>query len=142
MPEAISTFIFSADRWNKRYLSLSPGIAVIPQLRIRSICRLECLRFDCGGILQRNPVAENGLLIHVYLIPETRSEGPYFYSVYTRFWLCYICVIRLSAADNALYLSVPFLFQICHPPLCIPWKEIKIGRTKFLWRQFIVFMLG
>jgi hypothetical protein len=34
----------------------------------KAICLLECLRFDCMGILQRNPVAENGFLIHVYLI--------------------------------------------------------------------------
>jgi len=33
-------------------------------------CILECLRFDCRGILQQDPVVEYGFLIHVYLIAK------------------------------------------------------------------------
>lgn len=73
---------------------------------------------------------------------ETRSAGPFFYTVYTRFWGHYSSVIRITSADDALYLSVLFLFRIGHPPLCIPWKEIKIGKTKFLWRKYVVLTLG
>jgi len=32
--------------------------------------------------------------------------------------------------------------RIGHPPLCIPWKEIKIGKTKFLWQRYVVLTLG
>lgn len=73
---------------------------------------------------------------------EARSAGPFFYSVYTRFWTHYSSVIRIAAAEDALYLSVLFLFRIGHPPLCIPWKEIQLAKAKFLWRQYIVLTLG
>lgn len=72
----------------------------------------------------------------------TKRTGPFFYSVYMRFWGRYSSVIRLIAAENALYLSVLFLFRIGHPPLCIPWSEIKLGQTKFLWRRYVVLTLG
>jgi len=73
---------------------------------------------------------------------ETRSAGPFFYTVYMRFWGHYSSVIRMTAAADALYLSVFFPFRIGHPPLCIPWGEIKIGRTKFLWMRYVVLTLG
>jgi hypothetical protein len=73
---------------------------------------------------------------------ETKSAGPFFYTVYTRFWTHYSSVIGITAAEDALYLSVLFLFRIGHPPLCIPWEEIKIGRTKFFWRRYVVLTLG
>jgi hypothetical protein len=73
---------------------------------------------------------------------ETKSAGPFFYTVYMRFWGHYSGVIRMTAAEDALYLSVLFLFRIGHPPLCIPWKEIQFGRTKFFWRQYVVLTLG
>jgi hypothetical protein len=54
----------------------------------------------------------------------------------------YSSVIHLIAAEDALYLSVLFLFRVGHPPLCIPWKEIQFGRTKFFFRRYIVLTLG
>jgi len=59
-----------------------------------------------------------------------------------RFRVNYSSVIRLIAADDALYLSVLFLFRVGHPPLCIPWKEIQFGRTKFFWWRYVVLILG
>ncbi len=73
---------------------------------------------------------------------ETKSAGPFFLTVYTRFSGHYSSVIRLTAAEDALYLSVLFLFRIGHPPLCIPWKEIKFSRIKFLWLRYVVLTLG
>ena len=73
---------------------------------------------------------------------ETRSAGPFFYTVYTRFWSHYSSVIRLVATKDALYFSVLFLFRIGHPPLCIPWNEIGIGRTRRFFRHYIVLTLG
>jgi hypothetical protein len=73
---------------------------------------------------------------------ETRSAGPFFYTVYMRFWGHYSSIIRMVAADDALYLSVFFPFRVGHPPLCIPWKEIQLGRTKFLWMRYVVLTLG
>src|SRR6266700_1270862 len=53
---------------------------------------------------------------------EIKTAGPFFYSVYTRFWGHYSSVIRLTAAEDALYLSVLVLFRAGHPPLRIPWN--------------------
>jgi hypothetical protein len=73
---------------------------------------------------------------------EVKTAGPYFYTVYMRFWSHYSSIIRLRAAADALYLSVLFLFRLGHPPLSIPWQEIKFGRTRFLWRRYVVLTLG
>jgi hypothetical protein len=72
----------------------------------------------------------------------TKSAGPFFYTVYMRFWCHYSSIIRMTAADDALYLSVLFLFRVGQPPLCIPWSEIQFGRTKYFWRPYIVLTLG
>jgi hypothetical protein len=61
---------------------------------------------------------------------ETKSAGPFFYVVYMRLWSHYSSVIRLTAAPDALYASVVFLFRIGHPPFCIPWAEIQFSSTK------------
>ena len=73
---------------------------------------------------------------------QTRSAGPFFYTVYMRYWGHYSSIIRMTAADDALYLSVLFPFRVGHPPLCIPWKEIQFGRTKFFFRRYVVLTLG
>ena len=73
---------------------------------------------------------------------EIRSAGPFFYTVYMRFWGHYSSVIRLTAASDALYVSILFPFRIGHPPLRIPWDEIRFGRTKFFFRTNIVLTLG
>jgi hypothetical protein len=72
---------------------------------------------------------------------HTESAGPFFYGVKMR-WTNYANVVRLVAAEDAIYISVLFLLRLSHPPLRIPWTEIKIGRTKFLWRRYIVLTLG
>jgi hypothetical protein len=72
----------------------------------------------------------------------TKSAGPFFYTVYMRFWGHYGSVIRMTAAGEALYLSVPFLFRIGHPPLCVPWNEIQFSRTKYFFRPYVVLTIG
>jgi hypothetical protein len=73
---------------------------------------------------------------------EFLQAGPLFYSVYLRFWGHYSSVVRVISATDALYLSVLLPFRPGHPPLRIPWNEITLGRTKFLWQKFIVLTLG
>ncbi len=73
---------------------------------------------------------------------ETRTAGPWFYGVSMRFWGNYSSVIRLTAAEDALYPSVLFPFRCGHPPLCIPWTEIKLSRAKLLWRRYVLLTLG
>ncbi|MGA3082056.1 MAG: hypothetical protein ABSD44_11815 [Terracidiphilus sp.] len=72
----------------------------------------------------------------------TNSAGPFPYTVYTRYWSHYNCIIRMTAAGDALYLSVIFLLRIGHPSLCIPWREIQFSRTKYFWRSYVVLTLG
>jgi hypothetical protein len=59
-----------------------------------------------------------------------------------RFRIGYGNVIRLTAAEDALYLSILLLFRIGHPPLRIPWQDVQFGRSKFLWQQYVVLTLG
>jgi hypothetical protein len=73
---------------------------------------------------------------------EIKSVGPFFYTVYMRFWGHYSSVIRLTAAADALYASMLLPFRIGHPPLQIPWNEIQIGKAKFLWRPYVLLTLG
>jgi len=73
---------------------------------------------------------------------ETRSAGPFFYTVYMRFWGHYSSVIRITDADDGLYLSVLFLFRVGHPPLSIPWKEIEVSQTRRFWQNYVVLTLG
>ena len=73
---------------------------------------------------------------------ETRTAGPWFYTIYMRFWGHYSSVIRLTATQDALFASVLPPFRVGHPPLRIPWNEITFGRTKYFFRRYIVLTLG
>jgi hypothetical protein len=47
--------------------------------------------------------------------------------------------MRMTTAEDGLYLSMSFISRIAHPPLAIPWNEIQIRPAKFLWiRQFVL----
>lgn len=47
--------------------------------------------------------------------------------------------MRMTTAEDGLYLSMPLISRIAHPPLAIPWSEIQIRGARFLWiRQFVL----
>ncbi|MGH9561748.1 MAG: hypothetical protein ACRD3S_09865 [Terracidiphilus sp.] len=73
---------------------------------------------------------------------ETKTAGPLFYTIYMRGWIHYSGGVRLTAASDALYASVLFLLRVGHPPLRIPWSEIRFGQTTFFFRSYIVLKLG
>ena len=73
---------------------------------------------------------------------DVRSAGPFFYTVMMRFRVGYGNVIRITASADALYFSILFPFRLGHPPLSIPWGEIKMRRTQFLWLRFVTLTLG
>ncbi len=73
---------------------------------------------------------------------ETKTAGPFFYTVYMRWWSKYSSMVRLAAASDALYASVLFPLRVGHPPLRIPWDEIQFARTKFFFRSYIALTLG
>jgi hypothetical protein len=69
---------------------------------------------------------------------DVLTAGPFFYTVYFRWWCHYGSAIRMTAADDALYLSVIFLIRIGHPTLRIPWDEIKFSRDSWLFMKSCV----
>jgi hypothetical protein len=72
---------------------------------------------------------------------ETRSAGLFPYSVQMRF-TNYNFIIRITAAEDALYLSMFFLLRIGHPPLRIPWNEIQFSTTKSFGMLLVVLTFG
>jgi hypothetical protein len=73
---------------------------------------------------------------------DTRRAGPFSYGVQLRFRVNYSGVIRMITAYDALYVSAVFPFRFGHPPLCIPWDEVRGRRAKLLWHRFVILTLG
>jgi|ERR1035441_646988 hypothetical protein len=75
-------------------------------------------------------------------VGETRTTKSSFDPVTMRFRSNYGGMIRLTAAEDALYLSVFILFRFGHPPLRIPWNEIEFSTCKYFSRDYVVLTLG
>lgn len=73
---------------------------------------------------------------------DVRTAGPLFHTVYGRYGVKYNSVIRMTAASDALYISVFAPFRAGHPPLRVPWEEIRIVPVKKGLRSLIVLSLG
>ncbi len=50
--------------------------------------------------------------------------------------------LTLGCNQRGLYLAIMPLFRFRHPPLLIPWEEIKISRKKILFFSYVRFGLG
>jgi hypothetical protein len=59
-------------------------------------------------------------------------------------WLThYGSCLRLGTNRDGLYLAVLFLFRFMHPPLLVPWSEIKVRRKKrWLFGEYVTFTMG
>jgi len=58
-------------------------------------------------------------------------------------WLAnYNNVLTLGVGQQGLYLASMFLFRFMHPPLLIPWSEIKVHRKKGWFFEYVTFTLG
>jgi hypothetical protein len=73
---------------------------------------------------------------------EVKTAGPFSYTVYMRFWSHYSGVVRLAAAEDGLYASVLTIFRLGHPPLRIPWDEIRFSRARYILLKRIQLTLG
>lgn len=51
-------------------------------------------------------------------------------------------VLTLGANRDGLYLASMFLFRFMHPPLFIPWGEIKVRRSKGWFFEYATFTMG
>jgi hypothetical protein len=54
----------------------------------------------------------------------------------------YSSCIRMAAAADGLYLSMLFFLRIGHPPLRVPWNEIRLSRTRSFWGRSVLLALG
>jgi hypothetical protein len=51
--------------------------------------------------------------------------------------------LNVRVANEGLHLSLPILFSFMHPPLLIPWTEIKAARQrKLLFRSALLLTIG
>jgi hypothetical protein len=51
-------------------------------------------------------------------------------------------VLTLGASQEGLYLACMFFFRFMHPPLLIPWSEIKVRRKKGWVFDYVILTLG
>jgi hypothetical protein len=51
-------------------------------------------------------------------------------------------ILTLGASQEGLYLACMFLFRFMHPPLLIPWREIKVRRHKGWIFEYVTFTMG
>jgi len=58
-------------------------------------------------------------------------------------WLTnYNHVLTLGASCEGLYLASMCLFRFMHPPLLIPWREIKVRKSKGWFFEYVTFSMG
>jgi hypothetical protein len=58
-------------------------------------------------------------------------------------WLAnYNNVLTIGIGTQGLYLASMFLFRFMHPPLLIPWSEIKVRRQKGWVFEYVTFTMG
>jgi hypothetical protein len=58
-------------------------------------------------------------------------------------WLTnYNRVLTLGASQEGLYLACMFLFRFMHPPLLVPWSEIRVRRKKGWVFEYVIFTMA
>jgi hypothetical protein len=59
-----------------------------------------------------------------------------------RYLMGYNNILTIGVSPQGLYLANMFLFRLMHPPLLVPWSEIKIRRKKGWVFESVIFTLG
>src|SRR5689334_20614770 len=55
-------------------------------------------------------------------------------------WLAnYNNILTLGVNQEGFYLAPMFLFRFMHPPLLIPWSEVKVRRSKGWFFEYVTF---
>ena len=58
-------------------------------------------------------------------------------------WLAnYNNVLTIGVSPQGLYLASMFLFRFMHPPLLVPWSEIKVRRSNGWVFEYVTFTMG
>ena len=63
-------------------------------------------------------------------------------SAHMRWLTHYNNVLTLGATQESLYLAVMPLFRFMHPPLLVPWNEIRVRRSKGWFVEYVTFTIG
>jgi len=50
--------------------------------------------------------------------------------------------LTLGLSPEGLYLASMFLLRFMHPPLLVPWSEIKVRRKKGWVFKYVIFTMG
>jgi len=74
-------------------------------------------------------------------VGQVRTAGPIFYSTYWRL-SSHDPFVRLTSADDALHLSIIFALRPFHPPLRIPWDEVRFEWTGLFVGRWVCLTLG
>jgi hypothetical protein len=119
--------------------SLSPYLLI---LFFALFVAIWCLACYLNGVSSGWHLLSKRFRAQSEFLGQTKYARPFIFDACMRYWGDYSGIIRIAVEVDAFYLSVSFLFRIGHPPLCIPWKEIQFGRTKLLWRRYVVLTLG
>jgi hypothetical protein len=77
-------------------------------------------------------------------ITHARSEGRHFSMQSGRVgWVNYNGCLTVQTTDQGLHVAVWPMFRIGHPPLFIPWNEVRGAHTvRFLWVENVKFQVG
>jgi hypothetical protein len=51
-------------------------------------------------------------------------------------------VLTIGVSQQGLYLASMFLFRFMHPPLLVPWREIKVRRSKGWVFEYVTLTMG
>jgi hypothetical protein len=65
-----------------------------------------------------------------------------FQSCAMRWGTAYRGILTLGANAEGLYLEVPYVFRVGHPPLFVPWSEITVSERRRWMVAGTQFMLG
>jgi hypothetical protein len=58
-------------------------------------------------------------------------------------WLMnYNNVLTIGVSPQGLYLASMFLFRFMHPPLLVPWSEIRVRRSQGWFLEYVTFTMG
>ena len=59
-----------------------------------------------------------------------------------RWWVNYKNVLTIGVSQEGLYLAVVSLFRFMHPPLLVPWSEVRVRRSKGWFFEYVTFTIG
>ena len=59
-----------------------------------------------------------------------------------RYIVGYNNALTIGASPQGLYLASVFLFRFMHPPLLVPWSDVKVRKKKGWVFEYVIFTMG